>query len=125
MSGDKTLEMRTLEDRHREEVSALKKKLQWFAENQELLDRDAGRLKAATGEIHQLKEQVRLSCHNMCVYSFSQCLSFIFIIIYTKSIMFFSLDTSTHSISVFPFLHTIICSFPWVYKSVIILLHNY
>ncbi|XP_018521252.1 centrosomal protein of 162 kDa isoform X3 [Lates calcarifer] len=57
-SGDKTLEMRTVEDRHREEVSALKKKLQWFAENQELLDRDAGRLKAATAEIHQLKEQV-------------------------------------------------------------------
>ncbi|KAM9352865.1 centrosomal protein of 162 kDa [Symphorus nematophorus] len=57
-SGDKTFEMHALEDKHREEVSALKKKLQWFAENQELLDRDAGRLKAATAEIHQLKEQV-------------------------------------------------------------------
>ncbi|XP_062278354.1 centrosomal protein of 162 kDa [Scomber scombrus] len=57
-SGDKTFELRVLEDTHREEVSALKKKLQWFAENQELLDRDAGRLKAATAEIHQLKEQV-------------------------------------------------------------------
>uniref|UniRef100_A0A8C9Y209 Centrosomal protein of 162 kDa n=1 Tax=Sander lucioperca TaxID=283035 RepID=A0A8C9Y209_SANLU len=57
-SGDKTFEMRVLEDKHREEVDALKKKLQWFAENQELLDRDAGRLKVATAEIHQLKEQV-------------------------------------------------------------------
>ncbi|XP_054477409.1 centrosomal protein of 162 kDa isoform X2 [Anoplopoma fimbria] len=57
-SGDKTFEMRVLEDKHREEVAALKKKLQWFAENQELLDRDACRLKAATAEIHQLKEQV-------------------------------------------------------------------
>ncbi|XP_034730618.1 centrosomal protein of 162 kDa isoform X2 [Etheostoma cragini] len=57
-TGDKTFEMRVLEDKHREEVDALKKKLQWFAENQELLDRDAGRLKAATAEIHQLKEQV-------------------------------------------------------------------
>ncbi|CAK6975579.1 centrosomal protein of 162 kDa [Scomber scombrus] len=57
-SGDKTFELCVLEDTHREEVSALKKKLQWFAENQELLDRDAGRLKAATAEIHQLKEQV-------------------------------------------------------------------
>ncbi|XP_042346714.1 centrosomal protein of 162 kDa isoform X2 [Plectropomus leopardus] len=57
-SGDKTFEQRVLEDRHREEVAALKKKLQWFAENQELLDRDAGRLKAATAEIQQLKEQV-------------------------------------------------------------------
>uniref|UniRef100_A0A3Q3LFF6 Centrosomal protein of 162 kDa n=1 Tax=Mastacembelus armatus TaxID=205130 RepID=A0A3Q3LFF6_9TELE len=57
-SGDKTFEMCVLEDKHREEVSALKKKLQWFAENQELLDRDASRLKAATAEIHQLREQV-------------------------------------------------------------------
>lgn len=58
MSGDKSFELRVLEDKYREEVAALKKKLQWFAENQELLDRDAGRLKAATTEIHQLKEQV-------------------------------------------------------------------
>ncbi|XP_047453612.1 centrosomal protein of 162 kDa isoform X2 [Mugil cephalus] len=57
-SCDKTFEMRVLEDKHREEVAALKKKLQWFAENQELLDRDAGRLKAATAEIQQLKQQV-------------------------------------------------------------------
>ncbi|TMS11282.1 Centrosomal protein of 162 kDa [Larimichthys crocea] len=57
-SGDKTFQMHVLEDKHREEVAALKKKLQWFAENQELLDRDAVRLKAATAEIRQLKEQV-------------------------------------------------------------------
>ncbi|XP_034553537.1 centrosomal protein of 162 kDa isoform X2 [Notolabrus celidotus] len=57
-SGDKTLELCVLEKKHREEVSALRRKLQWFAENQELLDRDAGRLKAATAEIHQLQEQV-------------------------------------------------------------------
>ncbi|CAI5678430.1 unnamed protein product [Oreochromis niloticus] len=57
-SGKQTFEMRVLEDRHQEEVTALKKKLQWFAEKQEKLDRDAGRLKAATAEIHQLREQV-------------------------------------------------------------------
>ncbi|XP_035984615.1 centrosomal protein of 162 kDa isoform X4 [Fundulus heteroclitus] len=57
-SGEKTFELRVLEDQHQEEVAALKKKLQWFSENQELLDRDAGRLKAATAEILQLKEQV-------------------------------------------------------------------
>uniref|UniRef100_A0A8D3CQU4 Centrosomal protein of 162 kDa n=1 Tax=Scophthalmus maximus TaxID=52904 RepID=A0A8D3CQU4_SCOMX len=57
-SGDKTFELRALEETHREEVSALKKKLQWFADNQELLDRDAGRLTAAAAQIHQLKEQV-------------------------------------------------------------------
>ncbi len=59
MSGDKTFETHVLEDKHRQEVAALKKKLQWFAENQELLDRDAGRLKDATAEIHRLREQVR------------------------------------------------------------------
>nr|XP_040021407.1 LOW QUALITY PROTEIN: centrosomal protein of 162 kDa [Gasterosteus aculeatus aculeatus] len=53
-----SVEMRVLEEKHREEVVALRKKLQWFAENQELLDRDAGRLTAATSEIHQLQEQV-------------------------------------------------------------------
>ncbi len=57
--------MRILEDKHREEVAALKKKLHWFAENQELLDRDAVRLKAATAEIHQLKEQVKLHRHHI------------------------------------------------------------
>ncbi|KAL3060821.1 hypothetical protein OYC64_015209 [Pagothenia borchgrevinki] len=56
-SGE-SFDMRVLEEKHREEVSSLSKKLQWFAENQELLDRDAGRLKAATTQIHQLKEQV-------------------------------------------------------------------
>ncbi|XP_033497664.1 centrosomal protein of 162 kDa isoform X1 [Epinephelus lanceolatus] len=58
VSGDKSFEKCVLEDKHREEVTALKKKLQWFAENQELLDRDAGRLKAATAEIRRLNEQV-------------------------------------------------------------------
>ncbi|KAL6108660.1 cep162 [Pungitius sinensis] len=57
-SVDKTVEMHVLEEKHREEVVALKKKLQWFAENQELLDRDAHRLNAATTAIHQLEEQV-------------------------------------------------------------------
>ncbi|XP_034467827.1 centrosomal protein of 162 kDa isoform X2 [Hippoglossus hippoglossus] len=57
-SGDNTFEMRVLEEKHKEEVSGLKKKLQWFAENQELLDRDADRLKAATAQIQQLTEQV-------------------------------------------------------------------
>lgn len=70
MSGDRTFETHVLEDRHREEVAALKKKLQWFAENQELLDRDAGRLKAATAEIQRLKEQVRLRCHILFILTF-------------------------------------------------------
>lgn len=63
--GEKTYELRVREEQHKDEVSALKKKLQWFAENQELLDRDAARLKAATGEIQQLKEQVRSPENNL------------------------------------------------------------
>ncbi|XP_054879147.1 centrosomal protein of 162 kDa isoform X12 [Poeciliopsis prolifica] len=56
--GDEMSELQGLQQEHREEVAALKNKLQWFEENQEVLDRDAGRLKAATAEILQLKEQV-------------------------------------------------------------------
>ncbi|KAM6967521.1 centrosomal protein of 162 kDa, partial [Aplochiton taeniatus] len=57
-SGDKSYELRVQEEQHGEEVAALKKRLQWYAENQELLDRDAARLRTATGEIQKLTEQV-------------------------------------------------------------------
>ncbi|XP_045064582.1 centrosomal protein of 162 kDa-like [Coregonus clupeaformis] len=57
-SEDKSFELRVAEDRHKEEVCVLKKRLQWYAENQELLDRDSARLRAATAETHQLTEQV-------------------------------------------------------------------
>lgn len=56
--GDKTFELKLLEDKHKEEVAALNKRLQWYAENQELLDRDAVRLRAANTEIQNLTEQV-------------------------------------------------------------------
>ncbi|XP_051922380.1 centrosomal protein of 162 kDa isoform X2 [Hippocampus zosterae] len=47
------------DDTYREEVAALKKQIQWFTDNQEVLSRrDAARLKAATAEIDRLKEQV-------------------------------------------------------------------
>ncbi|XP_049587829.1 centrosomal protein of 162 kDa isoform X4 [Syngnathus scovelli] len=47
------------EETYKEEVAALKKQLQWFSENQEVLSRrDAERLKAATTEIDLLKDQV-------------------------------------------------------------------
>ncbi|KAL0984959.1 hypothetical protein UPYG_G00151080 [Umbra pygmaea] len=58
-SGDKVFELQVTEARHKEEVCALKKRLQWYAENQELLDQDAARLKAATAETHKLTEQVQ------------------------------------------------------------------
>uniref|UniRef100_A0AAV2MFN8 Centrosomal protein of 162 kDa n=1 Tax=Knipowitschia caucasica TaxID=637954 RepID=A0AAV2MFN8_KNICA len=51
-------EKQAAEQQHQEEVSELKRRLKWFAENQQLLDRDASRLRAATAETLQLKEQV-------------------------------------------------------------------
>ncbi|XP_062322496.1 centrosomal protein of 162 kDa isoform X3 [Osmerus eperlanus] len=46
------------EERHREEVCALTRRLQWYADNQDLLDRDTARLKDATAEISKLTQQV-------------------------------------------------------------------
>ncbi|KAL1259800.1 hypothetical protein QQF64_010377 [Cirrhinus molitorella] len=57
-SGDKGFELKMLQEKHREEVTDLKKRLQWYAENQELLDKDAARLRAATTETQRLTEQV-------------------------------------------------------------------
>ncbi|GAA6080502.1 centrosomal protein of 162 kDa [Tachysurus ichikawai] len=57
-SGDKGFELKLLEDRHKEEVAALKKRLQWYAENQELLDKDAATLRSANAETQRLTEQV-------------------------------------------------------------------
>ncbi|KAG1962027.1 centrosomal protein of 162 kDa [Pimephales promelas] len=57
-SGDKGFEIKMLQEKHREEVAEMKKRLQWYAENQELLDKDASRLRAATAETQSLAEQV-------------------------------------------------------------------
>ncbi|XP_073728441.1 centrosomal protein of 162 kDa isoform X3 [Misgurnus anguillicaudatus] len=57
-SGDKGFEIKMLQEKHQEEMMELKKRLQWYAENQELLDKDAGRLRAATAETQRLAEQV-------------------------------------------------------------------
>ena len=58
LTGDLNFEMRVKLEEHKAEVSALKKRLQWYAENQELLDKDTARLRAATAETQKLKEQV-------------------------------------------------------------------
>ncbi|XP_077074157.1 centrosomal protein of 162 kDa isoform X2 [Siphateles boraxobius] len=57
-SGDKGFELKMLQEKHREEVAEMKKRLQWYAENQELLNKDASRLRAATAETQRLTEQV-------------------------------------------------------------------
>lgn len=58
LAGDKGFELKMLQEKHREEVAEMKRRLQWYAENQELLDKDATRLRAATTETQRLTEQV-------------------------------------------------------------------
>ncbi|XP_063772987.1 centrosomal protein of 162 kDa isoform X2 [Pseudophryne corroboree] len=57
-ADDKSYEMNILEDSYKQEINRLNKKLQWFAENQDILDRDAGRLRDAYEQIENLKTQV-------------------------------------------------------------------
>uniref|UniRef100_A0A8C9PRE0 Centrosomal protein of 162 kDa n=1 Tax=Spermophilus dauricus TaxID=99837 RepID=A0A8C9PRE0_SPEDA len=57
-TGEKLYEIKILEETHKQEISRLQKRLQWYAENQELLDKDATRLKEANEEIEKLKLEV-------------------------------------------------------------------
>ncbi|XP_053566465.1 centrosomal protein of 162 kDa [Bombina bombina] len=56
-SGEKSYEMKIMEETYKQEISQLNKRLQWFAENQELLDKDAKRLRDAYDQIESLKTQ--------------------------------------------------------------------
>lgn len=58
VKGEKLYEIKILEETHKQEISRLQKRLQWYAENQELLDKDAVRLKEANEEIERLKLEV-------------------------------------------------------------------
>ncbi|KAL2792267.1 centrosomal protein of 162 kDa isoform b [Daubentonia madagascariensis] len=57
-TGEKLYEIKILEETHKQEICRLQKRLQWYAENQELLDKDAVRLKEANEEIEKLKLEV-------------------------------------------------------------------
>nr|XP_023410009.1 centrosomal protein of 162 kDa [Loxodonta africana] len=57
-TGEKVYEIKILEETHKQEISRLQKRLQWYAENQELLDKDAVRLKEANEEIEKLKLEI-------------------------------------------------------------------
>ncbi|XP_066468584.1 centrosomal protein of 162 kDa [Tiliqua scincoides] len=58
ISDEKTYEMKIMEESYKEELGRLQKRLQWYAENQELLDKDAARLRGAKEEIDKLKLEV-------------------------------------------------------------------
>uniref|UniRef100_A0A8C3WBW8 Centrosomal protein of 162 kDa n=1 Tax=Catagonus wagneri TaxID=51154 RepID=A0A8C3WBW8_9CETA len=57
-TGEKLYEIKILEETHKQEISRLQKRLQWYAENQELLDKDAVQLKESNEEIKKLKLEV-------------------------------------------------------------------
>ncbi|NP_955020.2 centrosomal protein of 162 kDa [Mus musculus] len=57
-TGEKLYEIKILEETHKQEVSRLQKRLQWYAENQELLDRDAARLREANEETEKLRLEI-------------------------------------------------------------------
>ncbi|KAG2468558.1 CE162 protein, partial [Polypterus senegalus] len=66
-SGDKEFQMKIMEEQYKQEIDGLKKRLQWYAENQELLDKDSQRLKATATEIEKLNKQVeRLKAEAGC-----------------------------------------------------------
>ncbi|NXH21685.1 CE162 protein, partial [Bucco capensis] len=57
-SGEKSFAFKVMEESYKQEITHLQKRLQWYAENQDLLDRDAARLKGAREEIEKLKLEV-------------------------------------------------------------------
>ncbi|KAM3930589.1 centrosomal protein of 162 kDa isoform 3-T3 [Leptodactylus fuscus] len=64
MSDDRSYEIKIMEETYRKEIAQLNKRLQWFAENQDILDKDAGRLKDANKQIESLKMQVEKLRHD-------------------------------------------------------------
>ncbi|XP_025976905.2 centrosomal protein of 162 kDa isoform X4 [Dromaius novaehollandiae] len=69
-AGEKSYEFKIMEDSYKQEIAHLKRRLQWYAENQDLLDKDAARLKDAREEIEKLKlevEKLRTEAGNQCV----------------------------------------------------------
>ncbi|XP_054677055.1 centrosomal protein of 162 kDa isoform X2 [Grus americana] len=58
-SSEKSYEFKVMEESYKQEIAHLKRRLQWYAENQDLLDKDAARLKDAREEIEKLKLEIR------------------------------------------------------------------
>ncbi|NXD26106.1 CE162 protein, partial [Spelaeornis formosus] len=69
-SSEKSYEFKVMEESYKQEIAHLKKRLQWYAENQDLLDKDAARLKDAREEIEKLRlevEKLRAEAGDPCV----------------------------------------------------------
>ncbi|KFM09818.1 hypothetical protein AS27_06439, partial [Aptenodytes forsteri] len=69
-SSEKSYEFKVMEESYKQEITHLKRRLQWYAENQDLLDKDAARLKDAREETEKLKlevEKLRAEAGDQCV----------------------------------------------------------
>ncbi|XP_071299807.1 centrosomal protein of 162 kDa isoform X2 [Agelaius tricolor] len=69
-SSEKSYEFKIMEESYKQEITHLKKRLQWYAENQDLLDKDAARLRDAREEIEKLRlevEKLRADAGDQCV----------------------------------------------------------
>nr|XP_014121814.1 centrosomal protein of 162 kDa isoform X7 [Zonotrichia albicollis] len=69
-SSEKSYEFKVMEESYKQEITHLKKRLQWYAENQDLLDKDAARLRDAREEIEKLRlevEKLRADAGDQCV----------------------------------------------------------
>ncbi|NXQ68400.1 CE162 protein, partial [Quiscalus mexicanus] len=69
-SSEKSYEFKIMEESYKQEITHLKKRLQWYAENQDLLDKDAARLRDAREEIEKLRlevEKLRADSGDQCV----------------------------------------------------------
>ncbi|NWX53980.1 CE162 protein, partial [Promerops cafer] len=69
-SSEKSYEFKVMEESYKQEITHLKKRLQWYAENQDLLDKDAARLKDAREEVEKLRlevEKLRAEGGDQCV----------------------------------------------------------
>ena len=51
--------MQCIGEQHKKEIEGLQKKLKWYAENQQLVDKDAALLKQKDSEIADLAEKLR------------------------------------------------------------------
>ena len=51
--------MQSVSDEHRKQLESLQKKLKWYAENQQLLDKDSAMLKQKDIEITRLTEKLQ------------------------------------------------------------------
>ncbi|XP_073445745.1 centrosomal protein of 162 kDa isoform X2 [Dendrobates tinctorius] len=72
ISDDKSYEIKIMEETYKKDIARLNKRLQWFAENQDILDKDAGRLKDAYEQIENLKTQVEKLRHDAGYQSVQQ-----------------------------------------------------